>query len=385
MRALVIVLDSVGVGAAPDAAKYGDAGADTLGHILKACPEMRLPTFWSLGLGKILNPSSHEPARASYGRMRERSKGKDSTTGHWELAGIVLEDPFSVFEHFPAELVTKIERDSGARFIGNLAGSGTEIIHRLGDRHLCTGHPILYTSADSVLQIAAHEAVMGVERLYEICRVARKHADSYRIGRVIARPFIGAPGQFVRTPRRHDFSMIPPTTVLDKMVETGFSVKAIGKINDLFAGRGITESYPTDSNADGMQVIERIWRETTGGLVFANLVDFDTNYGHRRDPAGYADALMQFDHWLETFLPNCDQDDLFIITADHGNDPTFKGSDHTREEVPLIIHYGGLRTDLGRRDSFTDLAATLATYFGIESAGFGEPCISRNSVSAMDA
>jgi phosphopentomutase len=300
--------------------------------------------------------------------MREKSAGKDSTTGHWELAGVVLREPFAVFATFPEALVEAIEAEAGVSFLGNYAASGTEIIHDLGEAHLRTGRPILYTSADSVLQIAAHERIVPRQRLYEICRVARQHADSYRIGRVIARPFVGEPGHFTRTDGRHDFSMKPPRTVLNAIVEAGLPVKAIGKTVDLFAGEGMTETYPTASNADGMHAIEAIWGETHAGLVFANLVDFDTIYGHRRDVDGYARALVAFDRWLDSFLPRCAPEDLLIITADHGNDPTFRGTDHTREEVPLLIKYAGRTEDLGRRETFADVAATLAAFFDL-----GEP------------
>jgi phosphopentomutase len=366
MRAILMVLDGLGVGAAPDADEYGDAGADTLRHIIAQCPEMRLPTLWSLGLGNVLNADNPYVAAASFGRMRERSRGKDSTTGHWELAGVNLEHPFTVFRRFPEDLIHKIEADSGVSFIGNIAGSGTEIIHKWGRDHIRTKCPILYTSADSVLQIAAHENVIPVTRLYEICEIARKHADSYRIGRVIARPFIGEPDRFERTSRRHDFSMLPPPTVLDAIAAAGYLVKSIGKVADLFAGRGITESYPTKNNLDGMQRIESVWADTTEGLVFANLVDFDTHYGHRRDPVGYARALMQFDEWLKKFLSHCVEDDLVIVTADHGNDPTFRGSDHTREEVPLLVRHRRTCVNLGRRGWFGDVAASIAAHFCIE-------------------
>lgn len=366
MRALLLVLDSVGAGAAPDASAYGDEGADTLGHLLERRPDLRLPNLWSLGLGQILHRDPFPDPQASFGRMRERSVGKDSTTGHWELAGAVLDRPFAVFEKFPDELVGKIERESGVQFIGNVAASGTQIIQDLGEEHVRTGKPILYTSADSVLQIAAHEEVIPVPRLYEVCRTARKHADAYRIGRVIARPFIGAPGRFERTSRRHDFSMLPPRTVLDAIQQAGLPVKAIGKTVDLFAGQGITEAHPTGSNQEGMQTTQAIWEGTRDGLLFVNLVDFDTMYGHRRDADGYARALEEFDQWLGTFLATCRRDDLLIITADHGNDPTFKGTDHTREEVPVMVRHANQKTDLGCSSSFTDVAATLAKYFELE-------------------
>ncbi len=364
MRSLLIVLDSVGVGGAPDAAQYGDEGADTLGHLHRHA-QLRLPVLWSLGLGRIMGVEMDGVPQARHGRMRERSAGKDSTTGHWEIAGIVLDQPFALFDRFPDALVGAIEREAGIRFIGNLPASGTQIIADLGEEHLRTGCPILYTSADSVLQIAAHEEVIPVDRLYAICEVARRHADACRIGRIIARPFIGRPGAFARTARRHDFSMRPPPTVLDAISGAGLPVKAIGKVADLFASRGITESHPTESNVDGMLQTEALWRGTEAGLVFTNLLDFDTVYGHRRDPRGYARALREFDDWLGRFLPRCGPEDLVIITADHGNDPTFRGTDHTREEVPLIVLHGSRCDALGTRESFADVAATLAEFFGL--------------------
>ncbi|TCH98113.1 phosphopentomutase [Roseococcus sp. SYP-B2431] len=375
-RCLLIVLDSLGVGAAPDAADYGDEGADTLGHII-ARTGLRLPALHSLGLGRILGEEGGEEGGAaplaSYGRMRERSPGKDSTTGHWEIAGAVLEEPFAVFEHFPAGLMEAIEEETGLRFLGNHPASGTAIIEGLGEEHMRTGRPILYTSADSVLQIAAHEEVIGVERLYAVCAAARRHADAWRIGRVIARPFTGRPGSFTRTERRHDFSMRPPRTVLDAISEAGIAVRAVGKIADLFAGQGITETHPTGSNAQGMQATEELWRRNEAGLVFTNLVDFDTLYGHRRDVAGYAVALAEFDAWLAGLLPRCRPEDLVIITADHGNDPTYRGTDHTREEVPLLVLHGGRAGPLGTRDGFADIAASLAVAFGLPPWPRGRP------------
>lgn len=365
MRSLVLVLDSVGVGQAPDAEDYGDAGADTLGHILAATPGLSLPHLLSLGLERVLDPRSTEHVRASFGRMREQSAGKDTTTGHWEIAGVVLEEPFATFERFPDELVRAIERDADTSFIGNYACSGTEILNELGEEHLRTGNPILYTSADSVLQIAAHEEVVPLQRLYEICRSAREVADRYRIGRVIARPFLGQPGIFHRTSNRHDFSLRPPRTVLDALGEHGVTVMGVGKISDIFARRGVAESFPTTSNRDGMRQIEELWQNRKDGLIFANLVDFDMLFGHRRDVAGYANALREFDDWLGTFLACILPNDLVIITADHGNDPTFRGTDHTREEVPLLVLHKAAKSDLGIRESFADVAATLAEYFGL--------------------
>jgi len=369
VRALLLVLDSVGIGAAPDAAEYNDAGANTLGHILELAPELTLPNLHSLGLGALLDPKSRtDDLRASFGRMRERSSGKDTTTGHWEIAGVILEEPFATFERFPDELVRQIESDAGVRLIGNYARSGTEILAELGLEHLQTGNPILYTSADSVLQIAAHEEVVSLERFYEICRIARRAADRYRIGRVIARPFVGEPGNFRRTSNRHDFSMRPPGTVLDALGANGIAVIGVGKIGDIFAGRGIAQSFPTTSNRDGMQKIDDLWRVSASGLLFANLVDFDMLFGHRRDVVGYANALREFDNWLGTFLPHVQPNELVIITADHGNDPTHRGTDHTREEVPLFVLHRGESRDLGRRRTFADVAATLAEFFSLPTA-----------------
>ena len=367
MRALLIILDSAGCGGAPDAAAYGDEGANTLGHVLATAPDLELPALFSLGLWKILTGDVfHRRSQgtiASYGRMRECSSGKDSTSGHWEIAGAILDAPFETFSEFPAELVSAIEKDAGVQFLGNFPRSGTAILEELGGEHLKTGRPILYTSADSVLQIAAHESVVPRKRLYEICRAARRRANAYRIGRVIARPFTGAPGAFERTAGRHDFSMVPPRTVLNSIAETGLRVEGVGKISDIFAGSGITHSTPSASNRDGIAVIDALWADGRDGLVFANLVDFDALFGHRRDPAGYLGALVEFDAWLGGFLSRCDDEDLVIITADHGNDPTWRGTDHTREEVPLIVLHRRIGVPLGTRRTFADVAATLASFF----------------------
>ena len=367
MRALLLILDSVGCGQAPDAAAYADEGANTLGHIFAAQPQLDLPTFFSLGLWKILTDDVFDPRSrgtlASFGRMRERSAGKDSTTGHWEIAGVVLGEPFAIFNQFPPELITAIQKDARVEFIGNCVRGGAAILEELGPEHLRTSKPILYTSADSVLQIAAHERIIPRRRLYEICRIARRHADAWRIGRVIARPFTGEPGQFQRTSGRHDFSMVPPGTVLNAIAETGLRVEGVGKISDLFAGSGITHATPTASNAEGMAAIDQLWADGTDGLIFANLIDFDMLFGHRRDTAGYAQALVECDRWLAGFLSRCEEDDLVIITADHGNDPTWSGTDHTREEVPLMVLHGGLSLALGTRKTFADVAATLAGFF----------------------
>jgi phosphopentomutase len=369
VRALLLILDSVGLGGAPDAAQYGDEGANTLGHILEQLPELRLPNLDSLGLSELLpaykSHTSYTTYQSSYGRMTERSAGKDTTTGHWEIAGVILEEPFATFERFPDDLVHAIERDAGVQFIGNYPQSGTTILAELGAEHVRTGKPILYTSADSVLQIAAHEQVIRIDRLYDICTVARQHADRFRIGRVIARPFTGPEGNFSRTSRRHDFSIEPPRTILNAISENGLAVIGIGKISDIFAGQGITESFPTDGNAEGMQRIAEQWERLETGVIFVNLVDFDMLYGHRRDPAGYGQALEQFDQWLGEFMTKIRPADLVIITADHGNDPTFRGTDHTREQVPLFVLHNKEARALGVRKTYADVAATLAHYLAL--------------------
>lgn len=377
MRALLLVLDSVGIGHAPDAAQYGDEGANTLGHIFEKVPELSLPNLCSLGLDQLvpmsaLRATGEKPA-ASFGKMRERSTGKDTTTGHWEIAGLIVEQAFATFDCFPPELVRQIESQAGVQFIGNYASSGTVILNQLGPEHLRTKRPILYTSADSVLQIAAHEALIPVEELYEICRIARRACDPYRIGRVIARPFVGEPGAFQRTARRHDFSIAPPSTILNALRDVGLGVISVGKIFDIFAGEGITVSLPTESNQDGMAKISEWWETKGDWLLFANLLDFDSLFGHRRDVDGYARALEEFDRWLGSFRSRILPNDLVIITADHGNDPTFPGTDHTREEVPLFVFDGGKSGRLGTRKSFTDVAASLAEWFGLEPWPSGKP------------
>ncbi len=372
-RALLLILDGVGCGAAPDAADYGDEGADTLRHILQARPDLSLPHLVSLGLGRVLGFEAAEPTNC-YGIMHPRAVGKDSTSGHWEIAGAVLEKPFAVYEKFPPDIVAKLEDACQTTFLGNYAQSGTVILGELGAQHLASALPILYTSADSVLQIAAHEDIVPLEKLYAICRAARLIADEYQIGRVIARPFVGAVGAFQRTANRHDFSLMPPRTVLNEITEAGFPVVSVGKVADLFAGSGFTATYPTKSNAEGMKQIEKLWREAKNGLIFANLVDFDTLFGHRRDVNGFAQALQAFDAWLGAFLRQIGADDLLLITADHGNDPTFRGTDHTRESVPLLVKCGAAQKgqELGVRDSFADIAATLAHWFKIDSWNVGE-------------
>lgn len=375
MRALCIVLDSVGCGHAPDAAEFGDAGADTLGHLFERIPGFALPSLASLGLHELMRsgdlefPIESPPLLpgAGFARLTENSRGKDTTTGHWELMGAVIDEPFALFERFPADLAAAMEEVANCRFLGNQAASGTEIISRLGAEHVATGQPILYTSADSVLQIAAHEdpGLFGLERLWELCKSVRRLLDKrgIRIGRVIARPFIGdSPENFQRTANRHDYSLIPPPTVLNRLQDGGVKTIGVGKISDIFAGSGIDQSQPTKSNADGMAAIERLWAENRPDphLIFANLVDFDMLYGHRRDPRGYAGALIAFDRWLAGFLRDLESPDLLLITADHGNDPYHTGTDHTREQVPLLS-LNAPRPP--RSGGFSEVADLLARYF----------------------
>ncbi|HEY1121417.1 MAG TPA: phosphopentomutase [Haloferula sp.] len=335
-RALVIVLDSVGCGGAKDAASYGDEGADTLGHLFDR-EGLELPNLSKLGLLRVLGRGEIETlSNASAVIMSEASAGKDTTTGHWELAGCVLDEPFDTFEAFPQDLLDEI----GGPFLGNKAASGTEILIELGEEHLRAGYPIVYTSADSVLQLAAHEERYGLEKLWDLCKRAREVLDrrGIRIGRVIARPFLGdSAATFKRTSNRHDYSLMPPETMLGRLQAAGVETIGVGKISDIFAGSGISESHPTTSNADGMAVVEKLWAEgrPQPHLIFANLVDFDMLFGHRRDPGGYAQCLREFDAWLGGFLPEIG-DDFLLITADHGNDPYHPGTDHTRERVPLL-------------------------------------------------
>lgn len=374
-EAFLIVLDSVGIGHAPDAASFGDEGADTLGHIREAVAGLSLPHLDAAGLlaceRLAAGKTPDKPTALSYGCLTEVSPGKDTVTGHWELAGVVLERPFATFPRFPDALVAEMEELCGVGFLGNDARSGTVILDELGGEHLRTGNPILYTSADSVIQVAAHENLVPVPALYEICRRLRTLADRERIGRVIARPFEGEPGAFRRTANRHDFSMPPPETILNRLEAAGVETLGVGKIVDIFSGSGIARSHPTKSNDDGCAEMDRLLSDKTTAprLIFANLVDFDSLYGHRRDPDGYARALVEFDAWFGGWLPRLGEETLLVVTADHGNDPTWHGTDHTRERVPLLVKAPGAPRCLGVRESFADVAATLATWFGVDGEG----------------
>lgn len=384
-RVFLIVLDSVGIGAAKDAHLYGDEGANTLGNIAKWMGGLNLPQLEQLGLGNIAPIQGVEPTDtplAYYTKMAEASVGKDTMTGHWELAGLHINQPFRTFPNgFPATLINEIERRTNRKVIGNKVASGTEIIEELGETHINTGAIIVYTSADSVLQIAAHEEVVPLEELYEICTIARKLTleEPYMVGRVIARPFIGKPGHFVRTSNRHDYAVKPfGKTILDYLKEANYSVISIGKINDIFDGEGITESIRTKNNDDGMKQLETVLEHSFTGLCFVNLVDFDALYGHRRNPEGYGLALQRFDAQLAGIVQKLKGDDLLMITADHGNDPTFRGTDHTREYVPLLVYHRNIKQGgaLAMRHSFSDVGATIAENFNVKNLANGESFLS---------
>jgi phosphopentomutase len=365
------VLDSVGIGEMPDAAKYGDIGSDTLGNIARQ-RQLNLPNFRELGLANIkpltgLQPVP-EPAGA-YGKCALASPGKDTTTGHWEMVGIHLEKPFPLFPHgFPREVLDEFEARIGRHAIGNKAASGTEIIKELGEEHMRTGSPIVYTSADSVFQVAAHEDVIPLFELYKICDTAREILRGpYEVGRVIARPFTGEPGSFTRTPNRHDYAVPPPKgMLLDQLAERGIDVYSIGKIFDVFLGRGIREYVKTKSKTDGLAKTLEAMIEVDRGMIYVNLVDFDQQYGHRNDVEGYARALEEVDRWLPEFSAKLREDDLAIFTADHGCDPTTPSTDHSREYVPLLAYGPSVKhnVNLGTRETLSDIGQTVAENFG---------------------
>ena len=370
-RAILVVLDGVGAGANPDAHAYGDDGASSLEHCALAIGGLTLPNLGSIGLGNItpiLGTPPTSDASGAYGRMAEKGAGKDSTTGHWEITGVVLQKPLPTYPHgFPADLVAAFEQAIGRKVIGNKPASGTEIIKELGEEHVRTGYPILYTSADSVFQVAAHQDVIPLAELYHICEIARGMLTGENaVGRVIARPFIGEPGAFRRTEHRRDFSLAPlGTTLLDLLKASGKEVIGIGKIEDLFAGRGLTQRDHTETNREGMAATLRWLERDFTGLLFVNLVEFDMLWGHRRDSQGYAQALRDVDTWFGQVQQVMRPEDAIFFTADHGVDPTYRGSDHTREEVPLLAYGKPIRAgvDLGVRTSFADLGQTLAQTF----------------------
>jgi phosphopentomutase len=375
------VLDSVGCGELPDAGLYGDEGSDTLGNIARHVP-LRVPRLRALGLGRVaritppVRPEDGPSVAGAYGRMAEASAGKDSVTGHWEMMGIVLDRPFPTFPRgFPASVIAEFESRIGRGILGNVVASGTEIIDRLGAEHVQTGKPIVYTSADSVFQIAAHEDVVPVPELYRMCEVAFDLVGrGMGVGRVIARPFVGSPGAFKRTSNRHDYALDPiGHTLLDYLTLRGIPVVSIGKVKDLFAGRGITTAMPTASDAEGIDRVLDAMKTVPEGLIFANLVDFDTVYGHRNDVAGYAANIERFDDRLGAVLDQLRDTDLLVITADHGNDPTTPSTDHSREHVPLLMTGRRVKrgVDVGTRSTFADLGQTLAANFSVGPLAHG--------------
>ncbi len=372
-RVIWVVLDSVGIGELPDAAEYGDTGRNTLGHIAES-GALRIPTLVEMGIANIAPLAHLEPVKApcaSYGKGATHSPGKDTTTGHWEMAGIWLPQAFPVYpQGFPAEVIDEFERRIGRKILGNKPASGTEILKELGEEHVRTGKPIVYTSGDSVFQIAAHEDVIPVGELYKMCEIARALlSGKHKVGRVIARPFTGSAENFVRTPRRHDYAVEPPKPMLlDVLKELGVPVLGIGKIHDIYNGSGVDEYVTTNSNADGMVKIADATRERQGGLIFSNLVDFDMLYGHRKDVEGFAKCLEEFDEWLRAYLKLLSERDLLIITADHGcdPDPRWATTDHSREYVPILAYAPGARRgkDLGVRKTLADMGQTVAENFG---------------------
>ena len=380
-RAFVIVMDSVGCGTAPLSYKYGDEGANTLGHISEKMNGINIKILESFGIGNItdiVGVKKIENTIASYGKMDELSNGKDTMTGHWEFMGIETKKPFLTFTEtgFPKELIDELEEKTGHKVIGNYAASGTEILKVLGEEHIKTGAMIVYTSSDSVLQIACHEKYFGLEELYRVCKIAREICmnEKYLVGRVIARPFVGESSEtFKRTPNRHDYALSPSDkTVLDSLKENNYDVISVGKINDIFNTMGITESHKSVSNEDGMNITIDIAKRDFNGLCFVNLVDFDALYGHRRDVLGYKKALEEFDLKLKGLINVLRCDDLLIITADHGNDPTWRGTDHTREYVPLLVYGKNYKcVNLGTRNTFADVGATISKFFNVEMPKIG--------------
>ncbi|MFC5588302.1 phosphopentomutase [Sporosarcina soli] len=380
-RVHLIVLDSVGIGESPDAHLFGDEGANTLGHIGEAMKGLRMPNMGKLGLSNIEEIQGVEVAEeplACFGKMQEASVGKDTMTGHWEIMGLNIDKPFKVYPNgFPAELIAQLEERTGRKVIGNKPASGTAILDELGQEHMETGALIVYTSADPVLQIAAHENIIPLEEQYRICEIARELTLSpeYLVGRIIARPFVGEPGNFKRTTNRHDYALKPfGRTVMNELKDAGKEVIAVGKISDIFNGEGITESVRTTGNMDGVDQLLNVMNQDFAGLSFTNLVDFDALYGHRRDPIGYGEALQDFDGRLPEIIDALREEDLLIITADHGNDPVHAGTDHTREYVPLLVYSPLLKKggEIPLRETFSDVGATIADNFNVPLPEFGE-------------
>ncbi|WP_201713382.1 phosphopentomutase [Rossellomorea arthrocnemi] len=380
-RVHLIVMDSVGIGEAPDAELFNDKGTDTIGHIAEHMNGLNMPNIGKLGLSNIKEVKGIEKADkplAYYSKMQEASVGKDTMTGHWEIMGLNIDKPFKTYpDGFPEKLIQKLEAETGRTIIGNKPASGTEIIEELGKEHMETGALIVYTSADPVLQIAAHEDIIPIDEQYKICEIAREitKEEEYLVGRVIARPFVGEPGKFKRTSNRHDYALKPfDRTVMNEMKDSGLDVIAIGKISDIYNGEGVTDSIRTKHNMDGMDSFIKAFDRSFTGLSFLNLVDFDALYGHRRDPQGYGEALEEFDARLPEVFDKMTEDDLLIITADHGNDPTAPGTDHTREYVPLLVYSKRFKDgkELPISETFADIGATVADNFNVKMPKFGE-------------
>ena len=376
--AAIVVLDGVGCGGAPDAAAFGDEGSDTLGNTARAVGGLQLPNLARLGLGNLADiegvPPAPDPA-ASWGRLRESAPGKDTTTGHWELSGVVLTAPMPTYpDGFPPDVMAMFEKAAGVPALSNEVASGTEIIQRLGEEHQRTRRPIVYTSADSVLQIAAHEETWPLPELYSLCRRCRAAlTGEHAVGRVIARPFVGAPGSYARTTNRRDFSLEPPgTTILDRVSAAGHAVVSVGKIDDIFAGRGVTRSHHVLPNEECVDATVQAIREIDTGLVFTNLIEFDMYFGHRNDPEGMAGCLRQLDARIPELTEAAGSDTLLIFTADHGNDPTTPSTDHSREEVPLVVWTGGRGVPLGTRPSFADVGATICDALDLPPLASGQ-------------
>lgn len=379
-RVIWMVIDSVGIGALPDSQKFGDVNVDTLGNIVRACKGIKIPNMIKLGLANIEGVDSLENIESPigcYGRCSEVSKGKDTTTGHWEMTGVLVETPFKTFENgFPKDIIEEFERRSNRKVIGNKPASGTAILDELGEQHMNTGEVIVYTSADSVFQIAAHEEIVSLDELYKMCEIAREiMMGDNAVARIIARPFIGKPGAFERTSNRRDYSLSPfEDTVLDNIKNSNLDVIGVGKIEDIFNKQGITEAIHTHDNMDGVNQTINYMKKETKGLIFTNLVDFDSKYGHRRDVEGYKNALEEFDARIPEILENMNDDDVLIINSDHGNDPTYKGTDHTREYIPVLVYGKNLKSglNLGTRNSFADIGATVADILNVEMPKHGQ-------------
>ena len=379
-RVIWMVIDSVGIGALPDSQKFGDVNVDTLGNIVRACKGIKIPNMIKLGLANIEGVDSLENIESPigcYGRCSEVSKGKDTTTGHWEMTGVLVETPFKTFENgFPKDIIEEFERRSNRKVIGNKPASGTAILDELGEQHMNTGEVIVYTSADSVFQIAVHEEIVSLDELYKMCEIAREiMMGDNAVARIIARPFIGKPGAFERTSNRRDYSLSPfEDTVLDNIKKSNLDVIGVGKIEDIFNQQGITEAIHTHDNMDGVNQTINYMKKETKGLIFTNLVDFDSKYGHRRDVEGYKNALEEFDARIPEILENMNDDDVLIINSDHGNDPTYKGTDHTREYIPVLVYGKNLKSglNLGTRNSFADIGATVADILNVEMPKHGQ-------------